>query len=237
MGCLWLTLHAGAGDRRAARRPRVAEGHLRLEGPRRLHHHQPPAGPQREPLSHCCCAKLACLTRAPWQACDFDTYAQIREAFQRFDADPELYVAIFTGVGERAFCAGSDIKSNFAGGGIDKLDKSDAATPEPPRESVGWHLGQVKKIVICGINGHANGGGLEQAIASDIRVAVRSAQLGMGEVRLGLLPGGGGTQRLPRLIPKGRAIEMLTTGQRIGAEEVGPNDRLPALCAAAAQAG
>ena len=57
------TLHAGAGDRRAARRPRVAEGHLRLEGARRLHHHQPPAGPQREPLSHCCCAKLACLTR------------------------------------------------------------------------------------------------------------------------------------------------------------------------------
>jgi enoyl-CoA hydratase/E-phenylitaconyl-CoA hydratase len=65
----------------------------------------------------------------------------------------------------------------------------------------------------------ASNQGLEQAIACDIRVAVRTSQLGMGEVRLGLLPGGGGTQRLPRLIPRGRALEMLVTGNRIGAEE------------------
>eukprot|EP00747_Dinoflagellata_sp_TGD_P207350 gnl/TRDRNA2_/TRDRNA2_80924_c0_seq1.p1 gnl/TRDRNA2_/TRDRNA2_80924_c0~~gnl/TRDRNA2_/TRDRNA2_80924_c0_seq1.p1 ORF type:complete len:300 (+),score=67.43 gnl/TRDRNA2_/TRDRNA2_80924_c0_seq1:66-965(+) len=146
-------------------------------------------------------------------ACDFETYAKIKSAFQKFDADPTLYVAIFTGVGDRAFCAGSDIKSNFANGGIDKLDA------EKPKWSEGWHLGQTKKVVIVGINGQCNGGGLEQALASDIRVAVRSAQFGMGEVRLGLLPGAGGTQRLPRLIPKGRAIEMLTTGARISAEE------------------
>jgi enoyl-CoA hydratase/carnithine racemase len=155
-------------------------------------------------------------------ACDFETYAAIQTAFKRFDADPALAVAIFTGVGERAFCAGSDIKSNFAGGGIDKLDQAGDTTvtgDKKAADGVGWHIGQVSKIVICGINGHANGGGLEQAIASDIRVAVRSAQLGLGEVRLGLLPGGGGTQRLPRLIPKGRAIEMLVTGNRIGAEE------------------
>ena len=155
-------------------------------------------------------------------ACDFETYAAIQAAFKRFDADPDLAVAIFTGVGERAFCAGSDIKSNFAGGGIDKLSQSsetNAMGGKKDSEGVGWHIGQVSKIVICGINGHANGGGLEQAIACDIRVAVRSAQLGLGEVRLGLLPGGGGTQRLPRLIPKGRALEMLVTGNRIGAEE------------------
>ena len=73
------------------------------------------------------------------------------------------------------------------------------------------------KPIIAAINGHANGGGLEQALACDIRVAADHAQFGLGEVRLGWLPGGGGTQRLPRLIPLGRALEMLYTGNRIGA--------------------
>ena len=68
-------------------------------------------------------------------------------------------------------------------------------------------------------DGHANGGGLEQALACDIRVAAEHAQFGLGEVRLGWLPGGGGTQRLPRLIPLGRALEMLYTGNRIGAAD------------------
>ena len=75
------------------------------------------------------------------------------------------------------------------------------------------------KPIIAAINGHANGGGLEQALACDIRVAAHHAQFGLGEVRLGWLPGGGGTQRLPRLISMGRALEMLYTGGRIGAEE------------------
>ena len=78
---------------------------------------------------------------------------------------------------------------------------------------------ELQKPIIAAINGHANGGGLEQALACDIRVAAEHAQFGLGEVRLGWLPGGGGTQRLPRLIPLGRALEMLYTGNRIGAEE------------------
>src|SRR5690242_19824113 len=95
------------------------------------------------------------------------------------------------------------------------------------------------KPIIAAINGHANGGGLEQALACDIRVAAEHAQFGLGEVRLGWLPGGGGTQRLPRLIPLGRALEMLYTGNRIGAAEalrlglvdhVVPKERLIGKC-------
>ena len=98
-----------------------------------------------------------------------------------------MRVCIFTGVGERAFCAGSDIKSNFAGGGLDKMqEKRPKATPVPAGER--WHIGKVSKVIIVAINGHCNGGGLEQAISGDIRVSVRSAQFGLGEVRLGLLP-------------------------------------------------
>jgi enoyl-CoA hydratase/carnithine racemase len=78
---------------------------------------------------------------------------------------------------------------------------------------------ELYKPIIAAINGHANGGGFEQALTCDIRVAAEHAQFGLGEVRLGWLPGGGGTQRLPRLIPLGRALEMLYTGNRIGAQE------------------
>jgi enoyl-CoA hydratase/carnithine racemase len=98
---------------------------------------------------------------------------------------------------------------------------------------------ELYKPIIAAINGHANGGGLEQALTCDIRVAAEHAQFGLGEVRLGWLPGGGGTQRLPRLIPLGRALEMLYTGNRIGAQEalrlglvdyVVPMDKLMGKC-------
>jgi E-phenylitaconyl-CoA hydratase len=146
-----------------------------------------------------------------WRMADASRYAAIRSCFQRFDSDAGLDVAIFTGVGPRAFCAGSDIKSNFAGGGIDAMTSSGASTTGADKdddEAASWNIGKVQKIVIVAINGHCNGGGLEQALACDIRVAVGGAQFGMGEVRLGLLPGAGGTQRLPRLIPRGRAMQV-----------------------------
>src|SRR5207247_8827106 len=90
---------------------------------------------------------------------------------------------------------------------------------EDPQNKLFPVLFDLYKPIIAAINGHANGGGLEQALACDIRVAAEHAQFGLGEVRLGWLPGAGGTQRLPRLIPLGRAVEMLYTGNRIGAEE------------------
>jgi enoyl-CoA hydratase/carnithine racemase len=141
-------------------------------------------------------------------ACDHETYARLAEVWQEFQDDPQLRVGILTGAGERAFCAGSDIKSNYV-----------ERRGEEPHNLLFPVLLALNKPIIAAINGHANGGGLEQALACDIRVAAEHAQFGLGEVRLGWLPGGGGTQRLPRLIPLGRALQMLYTGNRIGAAE------------------
>jgi enoyl-CoA hydratase/carnithine racemase len=141
-------------------------------------------------------------------ACDFEAYGMLAEIWREFREDSKLRVAILTGAGERAFCAGSDIKSNY----VEKRG-------EEPHNLLFPVMFDLYKPIIAAINGHANGGGLEQALACDIRVAAEHAQFGLGEVRLGWLPGGGGTQRLPRLIPLGRALEMLYTGNRIGAQE------------------
>jgi enoyl-CoA hydratase/carnithine racemase len=141
-------------------------------------------------------------------ACDFETYARLAEVWREFRDDDGLRVAILTGTGERAFSAGSDIKANY----VEKPG-------EEPQNELFPMLLELYKPIIAAINGHANGGGLEQALACDIRVAAEHAESGLGEVRLGWLPGAGGTQRLPRLIPLGRALEMLYTGNRIGAAE------------------
>jgi enoyl-CoA hydratase/carnithine racemase len=141
-------------------------------------------------------------------ACDFETYETLARVWREFRDDPALLVAILTGSGERAFCAGSDIKANY----VEKPG-------EEPQNDLFPLLLDLYKPIIAAINGHANGGGLEQALACDIRVAAEHAEFGLGEVRLGWLPGAGGTQRLPRLIPLGRALEMLYTGNRIGAAE------------------
>lgn len=165
-------------------------------------------------------------------ACDFETYSQLACAWEEVRDDADLRVGILTGIGERAFCAGSDIKANYV----------DPPEGEPPNRLFPILL-ELKKPIIAAVNGHANGGGLEQALACDIRVAAQHAQFGLGEVRLGWLPGGGGTQRLPRLIPFGRALEMLYTGNRIDAVEaqrlglvdhVVPMDQLLTKCEAIA---
>jgi enoyl-CoA hydratase/carnithine racemase len=157
-------------------------------------------------------------------ACDFETYGRLAEVWREFRDDPALRVGILTGSGERAFC----VKTNY----VEK-------PAEEPQNKLFPLLFELYKPIIAAINGHANGGGLEQALACDIRVAAEHAQFGLGEVRLGWLPGAGGTQRLPRLIPLGRALEMLYTGNRIGAQEalrlglvdhVVPMDRLLSKC-------
>ena len=168
-------------------------------------------------------------------ACDFDTYERLAQAWERFRDDAALRVAILTGSGERAFCVGSDIKANYGEG---------RAAQEPPNRLFPVLTTMTKPIIVA-INGHCNGGGLEQALACDIRVAAEHAQFGLGEVLIGLLPGGGGTQRLPRLIPLGRALELLYTGGRIDAQEalrlglvdhVVPAADLMAKCVAIAEA-
>lgn len=139
-------------------------------------------------------------------ACDGETYNAIADAWDELENDPELRVGIVSGEG-RAFCVGTDVKwvkTPAADGYQDRLY---------PR------MLTLTKPVIAAIHGHCNGGGLEQALACDIRVSTEDAHYGSGEVRLGWIPGGYGTQRLPRTIPVGIALEMLYTGGRIDAQE------------------
>ena len=148
-----------------------------------------------------------------YNACDFATYARLSEVWREFRDDDEAWIAILTGTGEKAFCAGSDIKLNFS-----EVPHPSEAFSAAGQASIMRGL-DVWKPIIAAVNGHCNGGGLEMALACDIRVASENAQFGLGEVKLGVLPGGGGTQRLPRTIPLGNALWMLYTGERIDARE------------------
>jgi enoyl-CoA hydratase/carnithine racemase len=129
---------------------------------------------------------------------------ELTAAFAAFDADPSVRVVVLTGSGS-AFCAGGDLSAS--------------AAPDPQRPRIVEPLDQFSKPVIAAINGLAFGGGLELALACDLRIAQRDAQLGFPEVNLGLLPGGGGTQRAPRLIGPGRAAWLVMSGERIRAEQ------------------
>ena len=122
------------------------------------------------------------------------------------DEDGEARVVILTGAG-RGFCAGADVK------------EPDANKLPTGRNTFFSKLEDVKKPVIAAINGHCNGGGLELALCCDFRIAAEGAYFGAGEVKLGVMPGGGGTARLPRLIGPGRAKEFLYFGNRIDAHE------------------
>ena len=125
-----------------------------------------------------------------------------------------MVVAIVTGQGERAFCAGFDIKefpNLMAPGEAERLTRALHASLDKIA-----HLG---KPTIAAVNGLALGGGLELAMACDIRIVAANAQMGQPEIKLGLLPGAGGTQRLPRLVGAGIAKGLLYLGDPIGAEE------------------
>ena len=138
----------------------------------------------------------------------------MREAYIDFRDDPELRVAVITGAGNKAFCAGADIKgfnrqidSGQAGGG--------QRTPDTER----IQPDTIYKPFIAAINGYCLGGGLELAMTCDIRIAAEHAQFGLPEINIGLIPGGGGTQRLPRFVPRALAAEIMFTGNRIDAQE------------------
>jgi enoyl-CoA hydratase/carnithine racemase len=137
----------------------------------------------------------------------------LQEAMQGLDVDPNIRVIVLTGAGERGFCAGADIKENRA-----------AASPIEERRRLmpgTWieSLDQIAKPIIAAIHGVCLGGGLELALACDMRVAAQGARFGFPETALALLPGGGGTQRLPRLIGLARALDMLLSGEEIDAVE------------------
>jgi enoyl-CoA hydratase len=142
--------------------------------------------------------------------------AQVRrelvDALDALAADPDVRVVILTGAGDRAFVAGADI-GEFA----ERSPLEQRAAMEGRR--VFEVLADHPKPTIAALNGYALGGGCELALACDLRIAARSARLGQPEVALGLLPGGGGTQRLPRLVGLGRAMRMILTGDLMDAEE------------------
>lgn len=140
-------------------------------------------------------------------ALDAESGRQLHRALDEFGSNPELWVGIVTGAGEKAFCTGADIRDLLP------AIEEQALPASPVGGLVGW------KPLIAAINGLALGGGLEIALACDIRIASETAQLGTPEVALGLIPGWGGSQRLPRLIPGAKAAEMLLTGQPITAGE------------------
>ncbi len=146
-------------------------------------------------------------------AIDLEMWRQLGEATTRLEADPEAWVGIITGSGERAFCAGADIKTT-----IRTLmdDPRSGQFTQPHTLMRGQDL---TKPLIAAVNGVAFGGGLEIMLACDIRVASTNARFGAPEVSLGLIPGWGGTQRLPRHIPAAVAAMMVLSGEPISAED------------------
>ncbi|MCH9661117.1 MAG: enoyl-CoA hydratase/isomerase family protein [Bacteroidetes bacterium] len=140
------------------------------------------------------------------------TIKELHEAFKDADKDKETRVIIITGSGEKAFVAGADI-SEFADYSISQGERL-AAQGQALLFDFVAHLGTP---VIAAVNGFALGGGLELAMAAHFRIASDNAKMGLPEVSLGVIPGYGGTQRLPQLIGKGRAMELVMTAGMIDA--------------------
>jgi enoyl-CoA hydratase/carnithine racemase len=136
----------------------------------------------------------------------------VTQALERLDQDPDIRVIVLRGSGDRGFCAGADIKFQSDASSLPAL--RDGMTP-------GWIevLDRIRKPVVAAIHGFCLGGGVEIAMACDIRIAAPNAVFGLPETGLGLIPGGGGTQRLPRIVGLGRALDLLLTGDRIDATE------------------
>ena len=148
-------------------------------------------------------------------AIDPETHQALIDAWTRFRDDESAWVAIFTGAGEKAFSAGADLKKMIP-----------AAFGEGRRRSHNDHgLGgitrglEIWKPMIAAINGHCLAGGMELALACDLRIAVPHATFGLPEVRWAIMPGAGGTQRLPRAIPLAKAMELILMARTMTAEE------------------
>ncbi len=128
---------------------------------------------------------------------------ELDDVCRQINQDDDIYVAIITGAGDRAFCSGSELEQ-----------------PEFGRHySPASAIAGIDRPVIAAINGDALGQGLELALSCDIRLASQQAQLGFPQIAVGLMPMDGGTQRLPRIVGKGKAMELILTGEIISAEE------------------
>ena len=142
-----------------------------------------------------------------------ETISELSLAFEKLEEDQRIKVIVLTGSGEKAFVAGADISefSNFS-------EQEGSLLARIGQEKLFNYIENLSKPVIAAINGFALGGGLELAMAAHFRVASDNAKMGLPEVSLGVIPGYGGTQRLPQLIGKGRAMEMIMTAGMIDAD-------------------
>ena len=141
-----------------------------------------------------------------------DVNVELQELAASFDEREDIRAVVLGGAGDKAFCAGADLKERR---GVP------ASETGPYINAISIAInswGELRKPTICAMNGSAYGGGLELALACDFRILVEGAEVGLTEVKLGIMPGGGGTQRLPRLIGEARAKELVSRGSRwIGA--------------------
>jgi enoyl-CoA hydratase len=146
-------------------------------------------------------------------ALNSEVLSELESALDSVRTDPAVGAVVITGAGPKAFIAGADI------GELAKLSPLPARAHALRGQAVLSKIENLGKPVIAAINGFALGGGCELALACTLRIASENAKLGQPEVRLGILPGFGGSQRLPRLVGKGKALELLLTGEPISAEE------------------
>jgi enoyl-CoA hydratase/carnithine racemase len=144
---------------------------------------------------------------------NFELLYALREAVDNIRFNPDVRVVVITGSGNKAFCSGADLKERIT------------LTPQEVKKfiytirNLFTNIEYLNKPVIAAINGVALGGGTELLLACDIRIASSAATLGLTETRLAIIPGAGGTQRLPRLIGAGKAKELIFTGRRVDAKE------------------
>lgn len=138
---------------------------------------------------------------------------ELGQAFAELAANTEVGAVVLTGAGPKIFVAGADIKA------MSEMDPAAAEQLARDGQAAIDQLASMPKLTICALNGLALGGGLELAMACDLRLAVDHAKVGQPEINLGIIPGFGGTQRLPRIVGVGRAMEMLISGDPISAAQ------------------
>lgn len=147
-----------------------------------------------------------------YNAVDVATLRELHDALSIFRDNEDAWVGILTGAGDKAFCSGADIAEMLPF--LKSAEKKPWQIPETPLRFM-----EVYKPIIGAINGAALGGGLEIALICDIRIAAEHARFGCPEVNLGIMPGWGATQRLPRIIPRAKAMEIVLSGKPINAQE------------------
>jgi enoyl-CoA hydratase len=160
--------------------------------------------------------KLNALNRA--------TVAELDQAVAAAGDDAAVHAVVITGAGEKAFVAGADISE------LNTLGPVEAKEFALKGQAVFNRIERLRKPAVAAVNGFALGGGCELAMACHMRIASSNAIFGQPEVKLGLIPGYGGTQRLPRLVGRGRALELLLSGRNVGAEEADGIGLVNAVC-------